>query len=57
MEIYRALRPFSAFNEDDEPQLVQESLLLLDGIHFEWVFFLCWLQPVQLAEKFIPAVY
>jgi len=39
MEIYRALRPFTAFNEDEEPQLVEERLLLIDNIRFGWVFF------------------
>ena len=39
MEIYRALRPFNAFNEDNEPQLVEESLLLFDNASFDWVFF------------------
>jgi len=39
MKIYRTLRPFNALNEDEEPQLVQEGLLLLDEIRFDWVFF------------------
>jgi hypothetical protein len=39
MEIYQALRPFTAFNEDEEAQLVEERLLLIDNIRFEWVFF------------------
>ena len=39
MEIYRALKTFTAFNEDGEPQLVKESVLLLDNMRFEWVFF------------------
>ena len=41
MEIYRALKTFSAFNEDGEPHASWqgESVLLLDNMRFEWVFF------------------